>query len=104
MKYKNLGDESAASHFKLLQEAKNVLLDPQTRKFYDQWLYSGIQIPFPRWLNLARSGNASLHWSSPRVTMPMIHSSDMDGAADWSPRWQSDSSDEILRRFRNYEI
>lgn len=101
---KHPDDPEAEDRFKLLQEAKNILCDPQNRRCYDKWLKSGIQIPFNRWLSLSKTGQTNCHWVNTRDMQPMIDGQKDETNQSERSEWESDPPDEILKKFRNYEI
>lgn len=45
-------DEAAIGEFQLLQEAREVLLDPEMRAKYDRWRRSGLAVPFKQYANI----------------------------------------------------
>ena len=108
-------DEEAERKFKMLQEAKKVLTDPEMRSKYDKWLNSGVRISFQKWLVLNQSGQ-TFHWVKNPVTKPMIRETDASGDEE-GKRQQHKSSVELgsrqnwksesnpwLDKFRNYDI
>ncbi|KAI1291753.1 J domain-containing protein [Halotydeus destructor] len=103
------GDDSNSSEFKLVQEAKGVLFDPEKRAAYDKWLTAGIALPFQQWMNLSKSGHA-FHWASQSEKKNMIemeHETELpldQDKSECNAFANQDSSSETLRKFRNYEI
>ena len=98
-------DEQATQEFEKLQRAKEILTDTENRKQYDKWLDSGISLPFEKWLNISRNVHTSLHWMNRRLTNPMITYQEENQL--WKPnqfKWERDYDDEVLRKFRNYEL
>lgn len=104
---KNDGDDESVEKFKLLQKAKNILTDPVMKKKYDNWLNSGLNVSFSKWIELNKSGQ-SFHWIKEPVTKPMIQSQD-DGQTkeqvNKTPfKWESENRNDLVRKFRNYDI
>lgn len=55
MKYhpdKNAGDKDAERIFQQLQEAKEILCNPEKRQMYDKWRNSGLQISYKNWIGM----------------------------------------------------
>lgn len=55
MKYhpdKNAGDKEAEKIFQQLQEAKEILCNPEKRLMYDKWRNSGLQISYKNWIGM----------------------------------------------------
>jgi len=52
---KNLDDPSLVSKFQKIQEAKEVLVDPDKRKDYDQWRSGGIAMSYKQWTTMHMS-------------------------------------------------
>lgn len=55
MKYhpdKNAGDKEAEKTFQQLQEAKEILCNPEKRSLYDKWKNSGLQISYKNWIGM----------------------------------------------------
>lgn len=55
MKYhpdKNAGDKEAEKNFQQLQEAKEILCNPEKRLLYDKWKNSGLQISYKNWIGM----------------------------------------------------
>lgn len=55
MKYhpdKNAGDKEAERIFQQLQEAKEILCNPEKRQMYDKWRNSGLQISYKNWIGM----------------------------------------------------
>lgn len=108
---KNPGSPETALKFQKLQEAKNVLLDPEKRRKYDKWRKSGLSMPFQRYLDL---NVTSLHWVSRKSKEPMLTGSDsaaLDPLQEYGPPentlsyWRQERpTSDLLRKFRNYEI
>lgn len=107
---KNPDNPEAAQQFQKIQEARDVLLDPEKRKKYDKWRKSGLSMPFQQYLNL---NVTSLHWITKKTKEPMLMESGYQAPVhghvkelgDPLSSWRSkEPSDELLRKFRNYEI
>ncbi|CAN7993854.1 unnamed protein product [Ixodes hexagonus] len=107
---KNPNNSEAALQFQKLQEAKDVLLDPEKRKKYDKWRKSGLVMPFQQYLNL---NVTSLHWVTKKTKEPMLteaaHESSKTGLTSGEPQgplasWRKEPTSELLKKFRNYEI
>jgi DnaJ family protein C protein 12 len=55
MKYhpdKNAGDKEAERIFQQMQEAKEILCNPEKRLMYDKWRNSGLQISYKNWIGM----------------------------------------------------
>lgn len=55
MKYhpdKNAGDKEVEKIFQQLQEAKEILCNPEKRQMYDKWRNSGLQISYKNWIGM----------------------------------------------------
>lgn len=55
MKYhpdKNAGDKEAEKIFQQLQEAKEILCNPEKRLLYDKWKNSGLQVSYKNWIGM----------------------------------------------------
>lgn len=106
---KNIGDSGSLEKFKELQEAKEVLTDPAMRKKYDNWLNSGLNLPFKKWLELNKTGQ-TFHWIKDPVTKPMIQGEEPVSREEMvtietNPvTWESDTRSDLIRKFRNYDI
>lgn len=107
---KNPGDPKAARQFQSIQEARDVLLNPEKRKKYDKWKKSGLGMSFQQYVNL---NVTSLHWVTKKTKEPMLmdHSHQalmqtrVDESRDVLSNWRrKEPADELLRKFRNYEI
>lgn len=108
---KNNGNAEAAQRFQRLQEAKVVLLDPEKRRKYDRWRKSGLTMSFQKYLDL---NVTSLHWVCKKSKEPMLPSSEAacpDDIQEYklpenvASYWrQEEPPNELLRKFRNYEI
>ncbi len=40
------------ARFQLIQRAKSVLTDPETRRFYDAWLQDDMEMSFEEWIQM----------------------------------------------------
>lgn len=107
---KNPNNPEAEVKFQKLQEAKDVLLDPQKRRKYDKWRRSGLRIPFQQYLNI---NVTSLHWVTKCTKEPMLMESEHGPSAKGpNPQdsqevlsaWRNEKASDLLKKFRNYEI
>ncbi|XP_057370404.1 J domain-containing protein-like [Daphnia carinata] len=108
---KNPYDKSTAQ-FQKLQEAKEVLCDPEKRNDYDRWKTSGITISYKQWIVINKQSAAVLHWAIPKHEQKMLQSS--SSKSEIIKLKQSKLSlkigsqyctyNSILEKFRNYEI
>ena len=55
-----------------LCEARDILCHDLQRKKYDQWLRSGVKVPFEMWLNFRCSLHSSVHWAPKPPKKPML--------------------------------
>ncbi|XP_003399558.2 J domain-containing protein isoform X1 [Bombus affinis] len=129
---KNEGDKEAERKFQQLQHAKEVLCDPEQRSNYDKWRRSGIAISYKQWLGMKDHVHQSMHWSIPKTKDRMLqdaaaesagspghtskvqpanaHRRASEGGANiyYGARrdlgWDSEASNEVVNKFRNYEI
>lgn len=88
-----------------LQHAKDVLTDKETRKLYDAWLNSGINVPFEQFRN--RRSHA-FHWAAPRQTRKLsIQTQDEQQPVHLQSKNdldELDSKKSLLEQFRKYQI
>jgi DnaJ-class molecular chaperone len=49
---KNAGDKEVEKIFQQLQEAKEILCNPEKRQMYDKWRNSGLQISYRNWIGM----------------------------------------------------
>lgn len=126
---KNEGNKEAEMKFQQLQEAKEVLCDPEKRSNYDKWRNSGIAISYKQWVGMKEHVHSSMHWTTLKTkdrmlpetageggstagsgSAPQAHRRASEGGANihWGARgtvnWKSDASSEVVSKFRNYEI
>ncbi|XP_067933974.1 J domain-containing protein-like [Watersipora subatra] len=116
---KNIGDESSSVEtFQLLQEAKEVLTNPEKRMNYDKWRNSGIAMSYKQWCGLNESTRTTMHWASKPQTKPMIKAEETPrqalapaistvSAPDYivgGAVWKRERGNDLLDKFRNYEI
>uniref|UniRef100_A0A6G1SIW2 J domain-containing protein n=1 Tax=Aceria tosichella TaxID=561515 RepID=A0A6G1SIW2_9ACAR len=99
-------DPASREKFVELQNAKEVLTDKATRKLYDAWLNSGINIPFEQFQN--RRSHV-FHWAAPRQTGKLsIQAEDKPGQAcgqnSKDESTEMTPKDSLLEKFRRYEI
>ncbi|XP_018027998.1 J domain-containing protein isoform X1 [Hyalella azteca] len=104
---KNPGNAEALRQFQLLQEAREVLMDPTSRALYDKWRSCGMAMPWHTWRNMQQRGQ-TMHWAAPTPPERMLHDAPTKEATplhhEAEPRvWRRDTS-HFLRKFRNYEI
>ncbi|KZS15714.1 J domain-containing protein [Daphnia magna] len=108
---KNQDDKSTAQ-FQKLQEAKEVLCDPEKRKNYDRWKTSGLAISYKQWIAIKEQSAAVFHWAIPKHEKKMLESSSSKlkiiklKQSQHSPKIGSEycTYNSILEKFRNYEI
>lgn len=86
--------------FRAIQEAKDILTDESSRKSYDRWLDSRINIPFEQWHNRKTH---SMHWVNPKSTKLSIKEDDLTGQGSDFKK-QNNNPDDWLGKFRRYEI
>ena len=55
--------------FQRIEEAKRILLNPSTKKSYDNWLNSGISVSYEVWKEKCGS---NVHWAKPTSAFNMI--------------------------------
>jgi DnaJ family protein C protein 12 len=112
---KNLNNGSFTEEkFIKLQKAKDVLSDSELRKCYDKWRLSGIAMTFEKWSHLGKDVHNSMHWIKRTKNELMIDCgpglhSDFDCRKEQqfqksSTVWKRETGDEMLKKFRNYEI
>lgn len=90
--------------FRLLQRAKDILTDESSRKSYDRWLNSGINIPFEQWQG--KKGH-SMHWAPPRSTkLCIVEGSSIGQGSEYNVNNGTDpvKEENWLDKFRKYEI
>ncbi|XP_054166984.1 J domain-containing protein-like [Oppia nitens] len=108
--------ELMENQFKQLVRAKNILTDPDMRQSYDKWRTSGMAISFDDWKRLGAAIHVSMHWRNNRQKDLMITSDDHKSCGSSSSSasvvhndrstvvWNSVGDNDLLRKFRNYEI
>lgn len=60
---KHPGNPKAVENFQKLQQAKEILINEESRARYDYWRRSKISIPFHQWEALSNSIKTSMHWA-----------------------------------------
>ncbi|ODM96725.1 DnaJ subfamily C member 12 [Orchesella cincta] len=63
---KHPGDEKALEQFQKLQEARDVLLDPEKRQKYEKWRQAEMCIPYKQWLSMSSRCATTMHWAKPK--------------------------------------
>ncbi|KAI8521874.1 DnaJ sub C member 12 [Branchiostoma belcheri] len=160
---KKPNDPEAAERYQRLQQARDVLINEESRAKYDHWRLSGIAMPYKQWVTMGKSVHTSMHWAMKTKKDPMLdnkpHTDQSEGTSEdvinqseqgvpkppgqskesergathsqehqspskrlrvfaepstsgqgssiaWSRGgcWSSQSPNETLRKFRNYEI
>ncbi|XP_054269008.1 J domain-containing protein-like [Macrosteles quadrilineatus] len=129
---KNEGNKEAEAKFQQLKEAKEILCDPEKRANYDKWRHSGISISYKQWLGMKEHVHQSMHWTSYKTKDRMLPETAGEGVAagassasrlppsasrrasegganiHWGGRqtsgWKSDTPNDVVSKFRNYEI
>ncbi|KAF7283399.1 hypothetical protein GWI33_000691 [Rhynchophorus ferrugineus] len=76
---KNAGDKEAEAKFQLLNEAKEVLTNPEKKALYDKWKNSGISMGYKQWLGMKDHVQQSMHWSTPKTKDRMLESGGNSG-------------------------
>ncbi|CAG9806387.1 unnamed protein product [Chironomus riparius] len=127
MKYhpdKNAGDKDAERFFQQLQEAKEILCNPEKRQMYDKWRNSGLQISYKNWIGMKEHVQQSMHWANPKTkdrmlpetggsslqpqgANPAMRRASEGGAALYygsRKEWGAENPSEVVNKFRNYEI
>lgn len=85
-----------------------MLSDESSRKSYDCWLNSRIQIPFEQFLS--RKGHAMMHWANPRSNKLSIKEKSSMGQGSEEFKYNNSQESSItqdkswLEKFRKYEI
>ncbi|KAI9564749.1 hypothetical protein GHT06_008490 [Daphnia sinensis] len=105
-------DEKSTAQFQKLQEAKEVLCDPEKRKNYDRWKTSGIAISYKQWVALNERSAAVFHWAIPNHENKMLESTSSklktikleENQLSTKVGSQYCTYNSILEKFRNYEI
>jgi len=108
---KNPSKAKAAEYFAILQEAKDVLTDPELKDLYDLWRKSEVLVSFQQWKSMRNVCRGSTHWISNARTDPMLKSSTHTNnlyksktGLDHQNKSHSFVLDETSRKFANYEI
>lgn len=97
-------DPESVEKFRLIQQAKDILTDESSRRSYDCWLNSRVNIPFEQWQG--RKGH-SIHWATPKSTKLSIKGGDPRGqGSDFKLMDESVARPDRdwLEKFRKYEI
>lgn len=93
-------DPNSLEKFRSIQEAKDILTDESSRKSYDSWLDSRINVPFEQW---HKRKTHSMHWINPKSTKLSIKEEESTGqGSDF--KQQNNTPDNWLKKFRRYEI
>ncbi|XP_002730921.1 J domain-containing protein-like [Saccoglossus kowalevskii] len=69
---KNPTSPAAVEKFHLLQKARDVLTDDESRKFYDMWRNSGLAVSYKQWITMKKSVRLSMHWAVKTNSQPML--------------------------------
>lgn len=100
-------DTESLNRFKRLQAAKDILIDASTRRSYDLWLNSRINIPFESWNEMK---GHSMHWAPTKPSKLSIQNADTSRQGSEfmkeKPRDYERLAQEAnwLDKFRKYEI
>nr|CAH0113052.1 unnamed protein product [Daphnia galeata] len=106
-------DDASTSQFQKLQEAKEVLCDPDKRKDYDRWKSSGLAVSYKQWVTMHKGSSSQVfHWATPKTKGNMlefhsglvVHTSNSKFKEPSQPNGTLYSYNSILKKFRNYEI
>ncbi|XP_070544475.1 dnaJ homolog subfamily C member 12-like [Ptychodera flava] len=69
---KNPDDPEKEHQFHLLQRAKDVLTNEESRKVYDTWRRSGLAVPYDQWVHMRKNVHISMHWAMKKRKEPML--------------------------------
>ncbi|CAG0917307.1 unnamed protein product [Notodromas monacha] len=100
---KNAG-KAAKEKFQKLQEAKDVLSDPERRDNYDKWKSSGLAIPFKEWYAMKRKTHSGMHWAPAKLQKGMIEPA-KEEADEFAVKNEVNitwTRDERSRKFQSY--
>ncbi|XP_066304939.1 dnaJ homolog subfamily C member 12-like isoform X2 [Branchiostoma lanceolatum] len=69
---KKPNDPEAAERYQRLQQAREVLVNEESRAKYDHWRRSGIAMPYQQWVSMGKSVHTSMHWAMTTKKDPML--------------------------------
>ncbi|KAI9145182.1 DnaJ domain-containing protein [Paraphysoderma sedebokerense] len=106
-------DNQHLAKFLKIQKAYEILSNHESKKEYDLWFHSGLDVAFEKWKLL---GGQSTHWSNkPKFRTVGFgqddRSSERTGSKGLVPEGrrsdegsQTQDTDDLYRKFRNYEL
>ncbi|NXI69050.1 DJC12 protein, partial [Anseranas semipalmata] len=77
---KHPGNPKAVENFQKLQQAKEILINEESRARYDYWRRSKITIPFQQWEALSNSVKTSMHWAVQSKKDQMLEAPDLNNS------------------------
>lgn len=122
---KRPNDPEASEMFSKIQKAREVLGSRDSRADYDKWRRSGLTISYSTWQEKQGHAHVSLHWALKKQPQPALEDSTLESIQNSSyltqeshtPNiskvgapyfedfgWRRDTGNELLRKFRNYQI
>lgn len=114
--------------FQRLQEARDILLDPELRRTYDKWRQSEMCIPFKTFLSMQNRCQTTMHWAKPKSQTMLEGPNKYDEIKEFckteAPQppplgarpkediqrsssaqgWEHDNTSDVYKQFRNYKI
>jgi DnaJ-class molecular chaperone len=102
-------DGHESLEFQNLQKARETLLNAKRRSMYDRWMNSGLAIDFDQFAARFHDNWSGFHWinhrSDPMIAFKGKSDQTNQSTSNSKPlEWSSDTSNDLIHKFRNYEI
>uniref|UniRef100_U3IA44 DnaJ heat shock protein family (Hsp40) member C12 n=1 Tax=Anas platyrhynchos platyrhynchos TaxID=8840 RepID=U3IA44_ANAPP len=96
-------------NFQKLQQAKEILINEESRARYDYWRRSKITIPFQQWEALSNSVKTSMHWAVQNKKDQMLEAPDLNNSNNitneiWTQQSENDELSDGNREQKDVAI